>query len=662
MNKIHRTESVVCFRRWSRKGYSAFASLHRSVTIGVLWVGMTLISLASNETFASTVDSTALLRTVELRDVGVTHSKGNPTRSDMLSTPIFDRKVEIAAPLQTLESALRLSPSIDVRERGSKGVQADISIRGGSFDQTQVMLNGINFTDARTGHQTHSLPIDIESVTGIELIDGVSGVGAYAGAINIRTAPIKSEDYIRVDLSGGSYGYAYGNLSGGYSKGRFSLFGVGSYRRSDGYTYNTGFENWNGYLRSTYDSERWGFFDAQVGFQRREFGANGFYSLSNPEQYETTHTALGSLRWVKDLGKRLTLNSSVSYRKNLDNYEWIRHSTVGENFHNTDNIGAELYVDHLSSWGKTTLGADYTYNHIWSTNLGEEVDEPNGKYDCEDERNIGNFYLRHTKSWSRYSLSGSVGVSATPYGASPIWSIAGTYTPIEGLVVEAGANESMRLPTFTDLYYSSATQIPDPNLQPESATTYHISSSFARGRWSTNAEVYLRNGRNIIDWTHSAEDGVNDSNNDMYHARQITELTTYGVEWSGSYSVGGFVDRVMLSYGYITQDKSSGDMISLYAQNYMHNKAVASITLRPHPNVSIVLTGSLFDRMGNYMAADGSTIGYEPYATLDGRVSWERGKWRVYLDATNITSTKYYDYGGLEMAPIWVVSGLSYTL
>ncbi|MFR9634648.1 MAG: TonB-dependent receptor plug domain-containing protein, partial [Rikenellaceae bacterium] len=266
MKKIHRTESVACFRRWSRKGYSAFASLHRHVTIGVLWFGMTLISLDANTAYASPADTTALLRVVELRDVGVTHTKVNPTRSAMLSTPIFNRSVETIAPIQTLESALRLSPSVDVRERSGKGTQADISIRGGSFDQTQVMLNGINFTDARTGHQTHSLPIDIESVSGIELIDGVSGVGAYAGAINIRTTPIKAEDYIKVDLSGGQHGYGYANISGGVSKGNLTLFGAGSYRKSDGYTYNTGFKNWNGYLRSTYDSERWGFFDAQVGY------------------------------------------------------------------------------------------------------------------------------------------------------------------------------------------------------------------------------------------------------------------------------------------------------------------------------------------------------------------------------------------------------------
>lgn len=131
-------------------------------------------------------------------------------------------------------------------------------IRGGSFDQTMVMLNGINFTDARTGHQSHSLPIDIDCIAGIDLIDGVSGVGAYAGALNIRTMPLKSR-YLRIEAAGGDDGYAYGNLSGAVTKGRFSLFAAGSYRRSDGYIHNTDFENYNGYLRMNYDSEKAGF-------------------------------------------------------------------------------------------------------------------------------------------------------------------------------------------------------------------------------------------------------------------------------------------------------------------------------------------------------------------------------------------------------------------
>ena len=236
------TKQYPCFKRWSRKNWSVFASLHRYVTIGVLSVGMSILLLATQGASAQTVDTTAVLKTLRIREVGVTGSQTAPARNAQSHTPLFDRKAQAPAPVQTLEAALRLAPSVDVRERGGKGTQADIFIRGGSFDQTMVLLNGIDFTDARTGHQSHALPVDLDCISAVELIDGVPGVGAYAGAVNIRTAPLRPT-YLRLEASGGQYSYGYGNLSGAVSAGRFSVLGAASYRRSDGYRHNTDFTN-----------------------------------------------------------------------------------------------------------------------------------------------------------------------------------------------------------------------------------------------------------------------------------------------------------------------------------------------------------------------------------------------------------------------------------
>ena len=164
------------FKRCSRKSYAAFASIGRHVTIGVLPVTMSIVLLATKTSSAQTPDSLSQEKILNIDEVMVTGYKSSPVRSVMTQTTLFDRDVAAARPLQSVESALRLVPSIDIRERGGKAVQADISVRGGSFDQTQVMLNGINFTDARTGHQSHSLPIDIESIRSVELIDRKSVV------------------------------------------------------------------------------------------------------------------------------------------------------------------------------------------------------------------------------------------------------------------------------------------------------------------------------------------------------------------------------------------------------------------------------------------------------------------------------------------------------
>ena len=288
-----------------------------------------------------------------------------------------------------------------------------------------VLLNGIDFTDARTGHQSHALPVDLDCISAVELIDGVPGVGAYAGAVNIRTAPLRPT-YLRLEASGGQYGYGYGNLSGAVSAGRFSVLGAASYRRSDGYRHNTDFSNYNAFVRATYDGGRAGFFDLQAGWQDRDFGSNGFYAAYNPDQWEHTATALGSLRWLKTAG-RFSLGAAASYRKNFDRYDWTRGTAM--NRHNTDNVGAKLWADCDWAAGVTTVGGDYAFNHIYSTNLGDKLSVPEGHYTHTKARHTGNLWLRHAKRWRHFDAAASAGVSLTPYGTSALWSLSAGYAP-----------------------------------------------------------------------------------------------------------------------------------------------------------------------------------------------------------------------------------------
>lgn len=652
------TNRIPCFRRWNRKGWSVFASLHRQVTIGVLSVSMSILLLSAQRVAAQESDSTAL-RSLQIDEVGISGSQSSPTRNVLAMTPLFDRKAQTAAPVQTLEAALRLTPLIDLRERGGKGAQADISIRGGSFDQTMVLLNGIDFTDARTGHQSHSLPVDLEAISAVELLDGLPGIGAYAGAVNIRTAPLLPE-YLRFDASGGRYGYGYANLSGAVTGRRFSLLGAASYRRSDGYRHNTDFDNYNAFVRATWELQRVGYFEFQTGYQVREFGSNGFYAAYNPDQWERTSTALASLRWQKEIGC-FSIRSSVSYRKNFDRYDWTRGTPM--NRHVTDNVGAGIWMDCRWFGGTTSLGGNYAFNHIYSTNLGELLDVPHGEYTHAKERHTGNLWVRHAVQGKRFDAAFSAGVSLTPYGESALWSISGGYSPVDGLHLKAGVTQSMRLPTFTDLYYSSPAQINNLDLIPEHAVTYRIDADYRKRCWNFRAAAYYRAGRDIIDWVRREEyEG-------KWHSEQTSRLDTYGMELSGAYVAdNGFIRRISLSYGYVTTDRNT-DIEARSAMDFMRHKAVLSVELRFLRRVSFVLTGSVYDRNGSYteypVAGDSQTSvlrDFKPYFLLDGRLSWEKGICRLYVDATNLTDTRYCDMGGIPLPGTWITGGMTLTI
>ena len=620
---------------------------------------MSILLLATQHASAHDADTAAVLKTLRIDEVGISGSQSAPTRNVQSQTPLFDRKAQAAAPVQTLESALRLAPSVDIRERGGKGMQADIFIRGGSFDQTMVLLNGIDFTDARTGHQSHSLPVDIDCISAVDLLDGVPGVGAFAGAVNIRTAPLKPT-YLRFEGAGGQHGYAYANLSGAVTSGRFSLLAAGSYRRSDGYRHNTDFANYNAFVRATYEAPRAGFFDLQAGYQNRTFGSNGFYAAYNPDQWEATSTALASLRWLKQAG-RFSFGASASYRKNFDRYDWTRGTAM--NRHNTDNVGARLWADYDWRAGTTSLGGDYAFNHIYSTNLGEALSRPHGRYTHAKARSTGNLWLRHAKQWRRFDLAASAGISLTPYGTSALWSLSGGYTPAAGLHLGIGAFQSMRLPTFTDLYYTSPAQINNLDLTPERAVTYLFDAGYMKNSWRLSLQTYYRAGRDIIDWVWREDMG------DKWHSEQTSRLDTYGIELSGGYTVAdGFLRRVTLSYGYITTDRNS-DIIAKGAMDYMRHKAALAVEVHFLRRMSLALTASVYDRNGSYthypVPGDPSLSevrDYEPYFLLDGRLQWEKGICRLYVDATNITDSRYCDLGGIPLPGAWVTAGVALTI
>jgi iron complex outermembrane receptor protein len=140
---------------------------------------------------------------------------------------------------------------------------------------------------------------------------------------------------------------------------------------------------------------------------------------------------------------------------------------------------------------------------------------------------------------------------------------------------------------------------------------------------------------------------------------QLTTLETYGAEIRGRYaSEEGVLSLASLAYGYIKSNKQSAGYISKYALDYMRHKLAATVGIRFLRDCTLTLTGSLYDRNGEYIDSGGTTRPYAPYFLLDGRLAWQHGGWQLYLDTTNITSTRYFDFGGLVMPGTWVSVGI----
>ena len=105
---------------------------------------------------------------------------------------------------------LQLDPSIDLRQRGADGVQADLSIRGASFGQFLVLLNGLRINDAQTGHHNMDIPLPFEAISRIEVLHGAGstlyGADALGGAVNFITARPRAIE-IRARIGFGNFGF-----------------------------------------------------------------------------------------------------------------------------------------------------------------------------------------------------------------------------------------------------------------------------------------------------------------------------------------------------------------------------------------------------------------------------------------------------------------------
>ena len=204
------------------------------------------------------------------------------------------------SPSTNVSDLLQEITGIDVRRRGIGGVQGDLYIRGGGFDQTLLLIDGMKMDDAQTGHHTLNMILPLYLIERIEVIKGpaarIFGQNAFNGAINIVTKDATGEKReIDLSLKELYYGsFEQKNISALtkiLTKKVKSLISF-SNNSSDGYRHNTDYKRNNYFIKSSFNSKSYPV-DVIASFTENKFGANGFYaSPSATEQYEETQSSL----------------------------------------------------------------------------------------------------------------------------------------------------------------------------------------------------------------------------------------------------------------------------------------------------------------------------------------------------------------------------------
>ncbi|MFO7446194.1 MAG: TonB-dependent receptor plug domain-containing protein [Ignavibacteriaceae bacterium] len=323
------------------------------------------------------------IKEFQLPDVIVTAGRTPLTFSNLTRSVVVIGADEIKTlPVTSLQELLQYTAGIDVKQRGTEGVQSDISIRGGTFEQTLVMIDGFKLSDPQTGHHSFNLPVNVDNIDRIEILKGQGsrsfGANAFSGVINFIT---KKQDTKKIfaQALGGQHGLFDLSLNTSYSFAGLNNHVSLSKKKSDGYRHNTGFDavnfTYNSFLNLGNSKLNFLF-----GYNDKEFGANGFYASDFPNQWEQTTTKL--LGAGGEFGNELfSLSPKFYWRRNDDrfllNYE---NPSFYENNHQTDVFGFEIQSSVTTSFGVTAFGGEFTKDEINSNNLGNHSRENKGLF------------------------------------------------------------------------------------------------------------------------------------------------------------------------------------------------------------------------------------------------------------------------------------------
>jgi iron complex outermembrane receptor protein len=528
---------------------------------------------------------------------------------------------------------LQLDASIDLQERAPDGVQADLTIRGSTFEQTLVLLNGLRMDDVQTSHHDLDLPLPTGALARIEVLPGAGsmlyGSDAMAGTVNFITGPPQYSE-AQAGAAIGNFGTNQETFSAGFVASRLDE------ELDVARDFSTGFMPDRDYRSLTIFSNSGaqtvlGRSLIMLGLGDKPFGANDFYG-DYPEWERTKSWFAG---WKQDLGKKTEFD--FGYRRHTDEFILVRDDpSVYENNHIDQSLqGAVRRTEKLGQNASLFYGGEGFYESIHSNNLGDHWRTRSAGYMDYDVRALRRFSFSLGAREEVFDTNGS---KFSPTLTGGVW-----LKP--GWKLKASASRAFRLPSYTDLYYKDPVNVSNPNLLPETSWGYEGGLLWDQGgRYKAEVTVFERRDQNDIDWVAFSSSPVSTSN--PYQAENIARLNFTGVEAS----FGMRVQRQQINVAYTGVYSAQGPLpgrISEYAFNYPSNDAVV--------RWQGTLPGKVVAR---------SRIGVvkryasDPYALWDASVGREFKMVDAHLAFSNLTNTGYQEIPGVAMPGRSVIFGM----
>lgn len=586
------------------------------------------------QTPADTLQATIQAITIEENRLSLPFSEASRT------IDIITRQEIEAAPVVSVAELLRYVAGVDIRQRGAHGIQADISIRGGTFDQTLVLVNGIKLNDPQTGHHNMNLPVDIENIERIEVLKGpaarIFGQNAFTGAVNIITK-IPEERFMKIKLQAGQHNLGGVRISAAFPSAKINQYFSFSKDFSEGYRYNTDY-NLDNYFYQAQAQLGEHQLKILAGYTERAFGANGFYASPDfRDQYEEIQTSLAAVEYQINQNNWV-IKPRVYWRRNLDEYIFVRNNpSIYRNLHIGNTVGTEVNAAWNNEWGMTGLGIDLNRVSLQSNNLGDR------------NRNVISAFVEHRLQLLDGMIDLTPGLLLNYFSDFDANLLPGIDLGIrltEQLKLYGNVGYTYRVPTFTDLYYEDRANIGNENLQPEAAFTSEIGMKFQNKNLLLQISGFRRDGIDMIDWTREVDTL-------QWQPQNFGEVDVQGVDialnWKPNFTFN-WIQQFRLAYTYIDATIIDQEVnFSRYALDNLNHQFIAAMDYVFAKKFYNSLRFRYLDR-----------VALDDYFLVDARTAWRNPKFEVFVDVSNLLNTKYTETNLVEMPGIWIRAGVAF--